>query len=226
MKEETRYRVTGSLFLLALAIIVLPMILDGEGLPTVEPAPIVVSAQVDLEQPPLEPDPELEAATDRLLSEVSPDGFAEATGTRLGEPVLSEPDANAMSSEPLPVEAKAAAPTVSQPATAAVSASEPPANPQPSAAGQGEPKLAEANRPTGVWAIQVASFANVDNARVLRDRLRADGYEAFLSSLQTDAGISTRVAVGPVQNRDEAQALKQALSERYRVTARLMAFSI
>jgi hypothetical protein len=29
-----------------------------------------------------------------------------------------------------------------------------------------------------------------------------------------------------VQNRDEAQALKQALSERYRVTARLMAFSI
>ena len=77
-----------------------------------------------------------------------------------------------------------------------------------------------------MWAIQVASFANVDNARVLRDRLRADGYEAFLSSLQTDAGIATRVAVGPVQNRDEAQALKQALSERYRVTARLMAFSI
>lgn len=226
MKEETRYRVTGSLFLLALAIIILPMLLDGEGLPKITPKPILVDAQVDLEHPPLEPDPELAAATDRLVTQVSPEGFSEATDTRLGEPVLSDPDTDGTPSEPLSVEANPVAQAADHHLPAVITGAEPTTPAGSSGLVRGEPKLAEVNRPTGVWAIQIASFANADNARVLRDRLRADGFEAFLSTLQTDSGTSTRVAVGPFQNRDEAQALRQTLSERYRVTARLMAFSI
>ena len=42
MDEQTRYRVTGSLFLLAVAVIVFPMLFDGEGLPPVEIEPLSV----------------------------------------------------------------------------------------------------------------------------------------------------------------------------------------
>ncbi|MCY4566504.1 MAG: hypothetical protein OXE40_18700, partial [Gammaproteobacteria bacterium] len=38
MSEQIRYRITGSLFLLALAIIFLPMLFDGDGVPGVEVA--------------------------------------------------------------------------------------------------------------------------------------------------------------------------------------------
>ena len=38
MNEQTRYRVTGAVFLLAVAIILLPMVFDGRGVP-VEPLP-------------------------------------------------------------------------------------------------------------------------------------------------------------------------------------------
>ncbi|MFM7118725.1 MAG: SPOR domain-containing protein [Gammaproteobacteria bacterium] len=211
MKEETRYRVTGSLFLLALAIIILPMILDGAGLPTVEPSPVAAPSAVDLDTAPLESDDDVAATAVRLTTEVSPDGFAESTDTRLGEPVLDETEDQSGPEQSAAVAAEPTAPAHS---------------PEPEIDAHTEPRLAEANQPTGVWAIQVASFANVDNARVLRDRLRADGYEAFLSTLKTANGPSTRVAVGPMQNRAEAAALKDALSARYRVTARLMAFSI
>ena len=40
MNEQTRYRVTGSLFLLAVAVITLPMLFDGDGVPGVDLDPI------------------------------------------------------------------------------------------------------------------------------------------------------------------------------------------
>ena len=50
MQERTRYRVTGTLFLLSLAVILLPMLLDGAG-----EAPLVLPA-VQPEAPPTLPD--------------------------------------------------------------------------------------------------------------------------------------------------------------------------
>lgn len=189
MKEQTRYRATGAVFLLALAVIFLPMILDGEGLPTVEqpaleftppessPNPGAAELQV-----PIEPDAELAATVQELEETIDSEGFDRESGTRLGEPVLAEPP--------------------------------------------GEPRLDEENRPTGTWAVQVASFAKRANADELRQRLRADGYEAFLSTEQRANGPMTRVAIGPFQSRADAVAVRDAVSGRYDVDARLMAFSL
>lgn len=205
LKEETRYRVTGSLFLLALAVIFLPMLFDGAGLPRVELPPVepVVMTPGGTEgigpEPPAAVDDALEEQVDDLAGVVDDAGFRTDTGTRLGEPVLGEP-----------------ADEVERPAL--------PAGAAPVAEGS-EPRLAEVSAATRAWAVQVASFADADNAKVFRGRLRDDGYEAFVSTLRTGATVRTRVAVGPLQNRDEAVALQRELSTRYRVTARLMDFS-
>jgi DedD protein len=174
VKEETRYRVTGSLFLLALAVIFLPMLFDGAGLPTVE-LPAVETVPVPEVEQVAEPEPppaDLVARVEALRDQIDDDGFDKDTGTQMGEPVLSE------------------------------------VGPE-----------------TRAWAVQVASFADVENAKLLRAQLQEDGYEAFLSTIRTGDAVLTRVAVGPLQSRAEAATLQAQLSTRYEVNARLMAFS-
>lgn len=174
MKEETRYRVTGSLFLLAVAVICLPMLLDGAGLPardlpalpmepTLPELPEVVSRA---------PRTNLAERADALRSQTDEDGFMTDSGTRFGEPVLGTVDAR-----------------------------------------------------TDVWAVQVGSFAGDDNAEEFRERLRADGYEAFISTVRADDRVLHRVAVGPLLDRERSERLRQELAARYGSEARLVAFS-
>jgi DedD protein len=95
LKEETRYRVTGSLFLLALAVICLPMLLDGAGLPARELPPLPMTDAIPeiraVESP--VPDSDFVARVDKLREQVDDDGFLAQTGTRFGEPVLTAPSA-------------------------------------------------------------------------------------------------------------------------------------
>lgn len=189
MRDQTRYRVTGSLFLLALAVICLPMLFDGAGAPALE-LPDLDAAEVrqtlrDIpELPPtrseatLEPLPEraapqaLAKQVEELRQQVDEQGFQQDTGTRFGEPVLSRVTAD-----------------------------------------------------TDLWAVQVASFGDADNAREFVARLRGDGYEAFISTARSSAGVRSRVAVGPLLDRTQADALQREISLRYRLEAQLMAFS-
>jgi DedD protein len=95
LKEETRYRVTGSLFLLALAVICLPMLLDGAGVPARElPALPMIDAIPEirtLESP--VPDSDFVTRVDKLREQADDQGFMAQTGTRFGEPVLTPPSA-------------------------------------------------------------------------------------------------------------------------------------
>tara|TARA_A100001037_G_scaffold264133_1_gene254785 strand:- start:31348 stop:31875 length:528 start_codon:yes stop_codon:yes gene_type:complete len=174
MDEQTRYRVTGSLFLLALAIICLPMLFDGDGIPSIEIEPLGEPAP----PPEIEPLESVAPASDyaerieQFRAQVDDDGFDVTTATRFGEPVLSEP-----------------------------------------------------NEDTTVWAVQVASFAEADNAFRLRGELRDQGFEAFISATNAGAEIRNRVAVGPLLNESDASAIQSRLSELLDVDARLMAFS-
>ena len=62
-----------------------------------------------------------------------------------------------------------------------------------------------------VWAIQLGSFGESKNALGLRDRLRAKGYRVFVQPAYSDAGLVTRVFVGPELYRDEANAVRDRL---------------
>ena len=60
---------------------------------------------------------------------------------------------------------------------------------------------------TGMWAVQLGSFSNKDNAEKLAADLRKQGYAAFLSQLETDGGQLHRVRIGPQKDRDSAEAM-------------------
>lgn len=171
---RNRCRTTGAIFLIALAIIFLPMLFDGAGvakpeIPDMKPVENIepVAAIEDVA-----PATDTEARVDALREEVDAEGYNKATDTIFGAPVLSEPDES-----------------------------------------------------TAVWAVQLASFADEDNARQLRQRLNDDGYNALLSHVKTDDKKLVRVAIGPLLTREDAEALLQKLSAAYDLEARLMAFS-
>ncbi|MDH3491469.1 MAG: SPOR domain-containing protein [Gammaproteobacteria bacterium] len=66
---------------------------------------------------------------------------------------------------------------------------------------------------TGMWAVQLGSFSNKENAEKLAADLRKQGYAAFLSQLATDSGQLHRVRIGPQKDRDSAEAMAQRLAK-------------
>ena len=205
MREETRYRVTGSIFLLALAVICLPMLLDGAGLPArhLPDLPMEPSLPEIQPMPDRPPESDFVARVEQLRAQVDEDGFLTDSGTRFGEPVLTRAD-------PAPDEAPSRQTEVEE----GVAGEAPlPRQPQPNRSA------------TPAWAVQVASFAQAGNAEDFRARLRKDGYEAFISTAKADERVMSRVAVGPLLDRERAESLQRELSARYEVEARLMAFS-
>ena len=81
--------------------------------------------------------------------------------------------------------------------------------------------------PADAWAVQVGSFAEHDRAIALRDRLRSDGYDALASNMKTSMEKPdklTRVAVGPMIDREDADRLRVELSDRYGLDGMVVRF--
>lgn len=64
---------------------------------------------------------------------------------------------------------------------------------------------------TGMWAVQLGSFSSTENAERLAADLRKQGFAAFLSELETDAGALQRVRIGPQKDRASAEAIAAQL---------------
>jgi cell division septation protein DedD len=204
MNEITRYRLIGSIFLLSLAAIFVPMVFDA-------PAPerdsdflidqeeeTAAAAQKDDSQwlaPQQEVDEliaelkqregDLDAAltesrvqeqVSALTEQVDADGYWSENGTRFGEPILS------------PVRSD-----------------------------------------TTVFAVQLATFDDPDNAKSLRQQLRDDDQEAFISQYkQRGLGgekIRYRVAVGPLLSHTLAKEKRASYTQTYGVQAIVVAMS-
>ena len=199
LTEQTRYRLIGTIFLVAVAAITLPMLFDGEGVEPMQLDPLP-PATFDVERdesPPPDMTPALQAQRE-LAAAIDADGYATETGTRFGDPVLIE--------DPPPTQVAAddvsAAPVLPAPASSAA-------------------PTASALK----WAVQVGSFGQAENATSLRDQLVDDGYAAFLSNVKRDGKVVTRVAVGPFIEHAAAVRQKDALDRRYRVEAAVVRFS-
>lgn len=108
-------------------------------------------------------------------------------------------EAVAKAVEPAPPAPRPARPVASAPAADKAAPAAP--APQPAAAGTG-------------FAVQVGAFGNAAEAEKLRDRLRTAGFTAFTESVQSDKGPLTRVRVGPVLTRAEAERLRAQLGAR------------
>jgi DedD protein len=64
---------------------------------------------------------------------------------------------------------------------------------------------------SGMWAVQLGSFSNKENAEKLAADLRKQGYAAFLSQVGTSSGQLHRVRIGPQKDRDSAEAMAARL---------------
>jgi len=97
MNERNRYRITGSIFLIALAVILIPMMFDGAGAPMREAPPMPEPRPL---AQPLPDFAEVVPATDvvervqALQDEIDDEGYSTDSGTLFGEPVLLPADAD------------------------------------------------------------------------------------------------------------------------------------
>ncbi|MFA5356729.1 MAG: tetratricopeptide repeat protein [Candidatus Omnitrophota bacterium] len=62
------------------------------------------------------------------------------------------------------------------------------------------------------YTVQVGSFVNFSNARNLRDKLKAKGYDAYLEEADTNGVKTYRVRAGKLSSRQDAVELKGRLS--------------
>jgi cell division septation protein DedD len=132
----------------------------------------------------------LDAASPAVASPVA--DAAPATATPI---TASKPAAPAATPRPVAPAPSAAKPAPVAAAPSATTAPAPAPPQKPAAAGTG-------------FAVQLAAFSKPADATALRDRARAAGFSAFVETVNTDKGTLTRVRLGPVATRADAERLQ------------------
>lgn len=123
----------------------------------------------------------------------------------------TSPDAATIRSEQLPPEAAKPAPA----STAATPApSKPAAKPAAKPAPKQEPAAPTKAAAEVGFAVQLGAFSKPADASALRDKARASGFSAFIEQVNTDKGTLSRVKVGPVSSRSDAEALKAKVAAK------------
>ena len=64
---------------------------------------------------------------------------------------------------------------------------------------------------TGMWTVQLGSFANKESAEKLYADLRKQGYAVFLSAFKNDIGQFHRVRIGPQKDKKSAEMIAEKL---------------
>lgn len=220
MDSALKQRLIGAAVLVALAMIFLPMLLQG---PDVESPD---AAQVPLSMPEA-PDQDFET---RELPLALPQ--PESTGGPvLGNPATpSSDDPNAVATvdagtepaprvdAPVPAPAEEAPPQAVDAATGQPIARTPPTPeptptqepaPAPTPAPAAAPEPLPAATAGGRYAVNVGSFSNLANARALADKLRAAGLPVTSESVDVNGKPAMRLRVGPYAERALAEAARQ-----------------
>jgi len=208
MEPALKQRLIGAAVLVALAVIFLPMVLDGPA----PPATRADAVPLDIPKAPNQPLQTREIP----LTLPAPSAQEPAAGQTPADPdrvvtldVPSQKPADvrpedsalsaaipAASTAPAPALPPAVAPAVAQPA-AATSA---PANPAPVA-----PTPAAATPPTSGFAVNLGTYANAANADALAARLRAAGLAVYAESVSIDGKPARRLRAGPYASRAAAE---------------------
>ncbi len=190
MEERLKQRLVGATVLVALAVIFVPMLLDGvQESDSQSGTAIPPKVAQDFGQPALDASvvlPTVGEEQDKAHNTDAPTGAAVQAGaerrdTEHGSVVPAKPvDAPSAGSAKLP--------------------------------GQEAPRkdVVPAPGPTA-WVVQVASFNREENALALRDKLRTAGYTAFIERLRQPGEDIFRVRIGPEVERTRAEDLRARL---------------
>lgn len=194
-------RLIGAAVLIALAVIFLPMLVDGP-----EPQNGTASVPLNIPTP-----PERNFETRELPLTPSPGTTPTPSGAPSGTaPANVDPDHVATVDIPHTPVQDAAPELSAPPATASTpppaTTTAPPATTPPPAATTPTPPVATAG--TGRYAVNLGSYANLDNARALVASMKAAGLPAYADDTQSAGKPALRVRIGPYAQRSEAESAR------------------
>ena len=186
MDRALKERIIGAVVLVIFAVLVVPVFLDGPpGEGEVVSEPVLLPGQ----------DAQKTQTVVLNSDRTQPVPVANAPAETAQPAVVVETPKPETQPTPEPSPAREA------PAPATNAATEP--------AKQAEPAASA----TGMWAVQLGSFSNKENAEKLAADLRKQGYAAFLSQLDTPGGQLHRVRIGPQKDRESAEAMAARLAK-------------
>lgn len=209
MDQNTKNRLVGVIVIFALAVIFLPMILDGSGVrednvEVVIPPQPLVSADPEFEPKIIELKSSAEA-----LPELEPRHLDENSSLASVESKHTE-DAPAPAAPSEPLE---------EPAPATVAKAET-VNKAP------QPEQREAAKKGGdSWVLQVGSFQDRSKALKQRDKLRKSNIAAvFIEQFTINNKSSFRVRLGPFLNRDQTRVAQNKIKAKHDIDGIIMKY--
>ena len=197
MDQNIKNRLVGVIVIFALAVIFLPMILDGSGLRKSEhevviPAQPLVSANPQFNDKIIELQQEVQALPDLQPRFVDEDSPAREDEARADSGAASGSVARAV----------------------------------PEAAVQQAPEAPAEERPGGEsWVLQVGSFQDRDKALAQRDKLRKSDIAAvFIEKFDIDGKSSYRVRLGPFINREQSRVAQNKVKAKHDIDGIIMKY--
>ena len=192
MDRALKERIIGAVVLVLFVVLVVPVFLDGRS----------GDGEIISERVPLPGQSDQDTQTivlDRDREDPVP------VATRIDD-AETAPEPKAVARKTPPPKPKAT-PKVQAKQEPAPAAAEPQQESQPTPA----PRIVTASA-TGMWAVQLGSFGNQENAERLAADLRKQGFAAFLSQLTNDGTKLHRVRIGPQKDRNSAEAMAERLA--------------
>jgi DedD protein len=188
------------------------------------PAPVAVATKPAVPTP-AAPKPEQAApATGQGSYTINLSAYASAAGAAnlqrrvraLGYPVAGHAITRAGQSRTLviagPFETRAAAESARLKITQSIPGT--PAKLEQDATDEGSTKPVAASGKPGGWAVQLAAVSSQADANALRDKLRANGFDGFVDSVQSGGKRLWRVRAGPQTQRADAQRVHDQIKAR------------
>jgi len=208
LNQGAKQRIVGTVVLLALALIFLPIIFDGEGSyqapvsSRIPDAPVISILPEPMQSRPVivgdvvavEPDV---ATTVSLIEETASDAIDDAV-----EELIEE----------LPEEPVVAGDSVEITESEAIFSRE-------------VPQLSDAGLPQG-WVVRLGSFSDRDNANNLVARLQDAGYKAYTRDVRSDQGALTGVFVGPWLDRAQVNEYQRKLQEEFSLAGLVVRYEL
>ncbi len=191
MDRALKERIIGAIILVLFVVLVVPVFLDGPS----------NSGEVISERVPLPG----QSGEENQTIVLNRDRTQPVPAASSKNPPAAEPQEQQEQRDP-----PASSTTVASPPQRDVAPEPEPAQNEPDVVATA---VAEPASSTGMWAVQLGSFGDQENADKLAADLKALGFAAFRSQLLTSSGQLHRVRVGPQKDRESAEAVAEALSK-------------
>ncbi len=220
LRVRARRRLAGAVALVLAAVIVLPMLLEGEPRPIPAGIEIVVPERQSAFNPDLIVAPEPQTTISGDQAAIEPSDIAG---------LVPQAEQAQSVTDPVVTDSSAAAPTapvVTPPTAAQAPAATPAPAEQPSrqpaqtqdatdlamAILEGRTTQQPAQADSGNYVVQVASYGTDADAQARRDKLRSEGVSnAFVQAATVNGKQTFRLRVGPFDSRAAAQAAQARL---------------